>query len=150
MAASILGPATVCLMIAGSFSFVFGVSPNLALALAIVPPVIYLVLCYKLSTNTQITIAALMSIFYAFLMTVSILSIIGDMVLEGTFMTPSGLFFISIVSMYLITALFHPTQFHLIVHGFLYMLRIPSGYLLLAIYSMVNMNNVSWGEECQV
>ncbi|XP_062391950.1 chitin synthase chs-2-like [Sardina pilchardus] len=148
-AASILGPATVCLMIAGSFSFVFGVSPNLALALAVVPPVVYLALCYNLSTNTQITIAALMSIFYAFLMTASILSIIGDMVLEGTFMTPSGLFFISIVSMYLITALFHPTEFHLIIHGFLYMLCIPSGYLLLAIYSMVNMNNVTWGtREC--
>ncbi|KAL2083535.1 hypothetical protein ACEWY4_021308 [Coilia grayii] len=145
MGASILGPATVCLMIAGSFSFVFGMSPNGALAMAIVPPSIYLILCYKLSSNIQITIAAVMSIFYAFLMTASILSIIGDMVLEGTFMTPSGLFFIGIVTMYIVTALLHPSEFHLVIYGLLYVLCIPSGYLLLAIYSMVNMNNVSWG-----
>ncbi|XP_041920942.1 chitin synthase chs-2-like [Alosa sapidissima] len=145
MGASILGPATVCLMIAGSFSFVFDVSPNWSLVLAIVPPAIYLILCYLLKSNTQITIAAVMSIIYAFLMTASILSIIGDMVEEGTFVTPSGLFFIGIVSMYIITALLHPSEFHLIIYGFLYVLCIPSGYLLLAIYSMVNMNNVSWG-----
>ena len=62
----------------GSFSFVFGVSVNLSLVLAIVPPAIYLILCYMLSSNTQITVAAIMSIFYAFLMTASIFSIIGN------------------------------------------------------------------------
>ncbi|XP_055081208.1 chitin synthase chs-1-like [Periophthalmus magnuspinnatus] len=30
-------------------------------------------------------------------------------------------------------------------HGFLYLLCIPSAYLLLSIYSLVNMNSVSWG-----
>ncbi|MCJ8749131.1 hypothetical protein PDJAM_G00172830 [Pangasius djambal] len=67
------------------------------------------------------------------------------MVLQQTFMTPSGLFFIGITIMYLVTALLHPHEFHLIIFGFLYVICIPSGYLLLAIYSMVNMNNVSWG-----
>uniref|UniRef100_A0A8C9S1A1 chitin synthase n=1 Tax=Scleropages formosus TaxID=113540 RepID=A0A8C9S1A1_SCLFO len=145
MAASVLGPATVCLMIAGCFSFVFHLKPNDGLILAILPPAVYLVLCYKLKADTQITIAAIMSIFYAFLMTATILSIIGDMVTNGTFFTPSGLFFISIVLMYLVTAVLHPQEFHLVIYGLLYVLTIPSGYLLLAIYSLVNMNNVSWG-----
>ncbi|XP_062375071.1 chitin synthase chs-2-like [Sardina pilchardus] len=145
MGASILGPATICLMIAGSFNFVFSISPNWSLVLAIVPPLIYLILCYVLSSNTQINIAAIMSIFYAFLMTASIFSIIGDMVVEGTFMTPSGLFFIGITTMYIVTAMLHPHEFQLIIYGLLYVLCIPSGYLLLSIYSMVNMNNVSWG-----
>ncbi|KAF4071506.1 hypothetical protein AMELA_G00274140 [Ameiurus melas] len=67
------------------------------------------------------------------------------MVMEQTFMTPSGLFFIGIIAMYISTALLHPQEFHLIIFGLLYFICIPSGYLLLAIYSMVNMNNVSWG-----
>ena len=67
------------------------------------------------------------------------------MVVQETFMTPSGLFFIGITSMCISTALLHPHEFHLIVYGFLYLISIPSGYLLLIIYSMVNMNNVSWG-----
>lgn len=30
-------------------------------------------------------------------------------------------------------------------HGALYLLTIPSGYLLLVIYSICNLNDVSWG-----
>ncbi|KAG7314059.1 hypothetical protein KOW79_022555 [Hemibagrus wyckioides] len=148
MASSILGPATVCLMVAGSLKFVLDLDANIALVIAVVPPSIYLFLCYYLGqakSDLQITIAAVMSIIYAFLMTASILSIIGDMVKQGTFITPAGLFFIGIVIMYFITAILHPHEFHLIIFGFLYIICIPSGYLLLAIYSMVNMNNVSWG-----
>ncbi|KAI1883868.1 hypothetical protein AGOR_G00236460 [Albula goreensis] len=145
MAASILGPATICLMLAGSFTFILSIHPNNALILATVPPFIYLILCFQLKSDTQITIAAVMSVLYAFLMTATILSVIGQMVEEQTFMTPSGLFFISMVLMYVVTAAFHPQEFPLIIFGLLYFLCIPSGYLLLAIYSMVNMNNVSWG-----
>ncbi|KAK1792659.1 hypothetical protein P4O66_012600, partial [Electrophorus voltai] len=148
MASSLLGPATVCLMIAGCFSFIFKMNPNLALVLAIVPPAVYMSLCFYLGqgkSDLQISIAAFMSIFYAFLMTASILSIIGDMVMEGTFLTPTGIFFVGISAMYVITAILHPNEFHLIIYGLLYIISIPSGYLLLSIYSMVNMNNVSWG-----
>ncbi|XP_034156930.2 chitin synthase [Pangasianodon hypophthalmus] len=148
MAASILGPATVCLMIAGCFTFILKIDANVALLMAVIPPAIYIILCYYLGqakSDLQIRIAGVMSIFYAFLTTAAILSIIGDMVLQQTFVTPNGLFFIGITSVYIATALLHPHEFHLIIFGFLYVICIPSGYLLLAIYSMVNMNNVSWG-----
>lgn len=105
---------------------------------------------------------------------------LGDMVIQQTFLTPTGLFLISMAIMYLITALLHPEEFcmfiiivlniishflcdvalcHvtffwfcflfflavLIIYGLMYFICIPSGYLLLTIYSLVNMNNVSWG-----
>uniref|UniRef100_A0A672P4J5 chitin synthase n=1 Tax=Sinocyclocheilus grahami TaxID=75366 RepID=A0A672P4J5_SINGR len=127
MAASILGPATI------------------SLGLAIVPPTVYLILCFKLKSDTQIKIAAIMSVFYAFLMAGTILSIIGDLVKQNTFLTPSGLFLISMVVLYIFTAALHPQEFSLVIYGLLYFLCIPSGYLLLAIYSIVNMNNVTWG-----
>ncbi|XP_030646443.1 chitin synthase chs-2-like [Chanos chanos] len=143
--ASILGPATICLMIAGSFTFIFDIEPNNSLLLATLPPIIYLGLCFKLKGDIQIKIAAVLSILYAFLMTATILSIIGDMVRQETFFTPAGLFLITMVFMYIATAAFHPQEFSLIIYGFLYFLCIPSGYLLLTIYSIVNMNNVTWG-----
>nr|XP_046219980.1 LOW QUALITY PROTEIN: chitin synthase chs-2-like [Oncorhynchus gorbuscha] len=145
MAASILGPATICLMISGSLSFVLDIDPNVALVLATVPPVVYLLLCFKLKSDTQIAIAAVMSVLYAFLMIGTALSIVGAMVEQQTIWTPSGLFIIGLVLMNIITALLHPKEFHLVVYGLLYFISIPSGYLLLTIYSMVNMNNVSWG-----
>ncbi len=55
---------------------------NLALALAIVPPTIYLILCFKLKSDTQIQIAAIMSVLYGFLMAGAILSIIGNFFLS--------------------------------------------------------------------
>ncbi|XP_056622004.1 chitin synthase chs-2-like [Triplophysa dalaica] len=143
--ASILGPATVCLMISGSFMFIFGTPGNWALVLAVVPPAVYMLLCFKLKPDTQITIAAVMSVIYAFLMAGTILSIIGDLIRNNTFITPSGLFLIGMVLLYLITAALHPQEFSLIIYGLLYFLCIPSGYLLLAIYSMVNLNIVTWG-----
>ncbi|XP_051867782.1 chitin synthase chs-2-like [Pristis pectinata] len=144
-AASILGPATVVLMIAGSFTFVFKWNGNVALALGVIPPALYILICYKVKSDIQINIAAVLSIFYAFLMIATIMSIIGEIIREQTFITPTGLFFISMVVLFVSTALLHPQEFHLVLYGMLYIICIPSGYLLLPIYSMVNMNNVSWG-----
>lgn len=67
------------------------------------------------------------------------------MVKDGTILTPSSMFVVAMALIYIITAIMHPQEFSLLFHGFLYIICIPSAYLLLTIYSMVNMNNVSWG-----
>ncbi|KAM8841069.1 chitin synthase chs-1-like [Spinachia spinachia] len=145
VASSILAPATICLMIAGSLTFVISINGSSALVLAVIPPIIFLILCFKIKSDTQIIIAGIMSILYAFLMMVVAITIIGSMVKENTILTPSSIFVISMASIYIITAIMHPQEAHLVFHGFLYIVSIPSAYLLLIIYSMVNMDNVSWG-----
>lgn len=65
----------------GSLKFVFKVDANVALVLAVLPPTIYMALCFYLGhsqSDKQIKIAAFMSILYAFLMTATILSVIGE------------------------------------------------------------------------
>ncbi|KAM9366708.1 chitin synthase 1 [Symphorus nematophorus] len=142
---SILGPASVTLMIASAFSFVLEMSGTLSIIIASIPPVFYIMVCFIAKSNTQITIAAIMSVLYAFLMTASFFAIIGDMAIQGTFMTPTGLFLISMTIMYLVTAILHPQELWKIIYGLMYFICIPSGYLLLTIYSLVNMHIVSWG-----
>ncbi|XP_035508265.1 chitin synthase 1 [Morone saxatilis] len=142
---SILGPASVTLMIAGAFQFVFKITGTLSIIIASIPPVFYIIICFITKANTQITIAAIMSVLYAFLMTASLFSIIGDMVIQETFLTPTGLFLVSMAIMYMVTAILHPEEFGMIIYGLMYFICIPSGYLLLTIYSLVNMDNVSWG-----
>uniref|UniRef100_A0A3Q3G9X1 chitin synthase n=1 Tax=Labrus bergylta TaxID=56723 RepID=A0A3Q3G9X1_9LABR len=142
---AILAPATICLLIAG-LCFADSVEiKSWALILAVIPPIIYLILCFKLKSDTQITIAGIMSIIYAFLMLVVTMSIIGAMVRDKTILTPSSIFVVSMAIIYITTAVLHPQEIQLVFHGFLYIICIPSAYLLLTIYSMVNMNNVSWG-----
>ncbi|XP_070702922.1 chitin synthase chs-2-like [Pempheris klunzingeri] len=145
MTSAILAPATVCLLVAGSLSFILNIHASGALVLAVIPPVIYLILCFKLKSDTQITVAGVLSVIYAFLMLVVMMSIIGSMVKDQTIFTPSSIFVISMAILYIITAIMHPQEIHLVFYGFLYIICIPSVYLLLTIYFMVNMNNVSWG-----
>ncbi|CAK6984156.1 chitin synthase chs-2-like, partial [Scomber scombrus] len=145
MVSVIVAPATICLLVAGSLSFIFKVSSNAALIMAVIPPAIYLGLCFKLKPDTQVTIAAILSILYAFLMLVVTMSIIVSMVRDQTILTPSSLFVVAMALMYIITAMMHPQEFLLLFHGFLYIICVPSAYLLLTIYSMVNMTNSSWG-----
>ncbi|XP_029000538.1 chitin synthase 1 isoform X1 [Betta splendens] len=142
---SILGPASVTLMIAGAFQFIFRMAGTLSIIVASIPPVFYIIICFTTKSNTQITIAGIMSVLYAFLMTASFFSIIGDMVVQGTFITPTGLFLVSMAIMYFVTAILHPEEFGNIIYGLMYFICIPSGYLLLTIYSLVNMHIVTWG-----
>ncbi|XP_061434204.1 chitin synthase chs-2-like isoform X2 [Lethenteron reissneri] len=143
-ATSIMGPATVCLMIAGCFTFVFKIDQNWALLIAIVPPALYIAVCFKTKPDTQIKVAMVLTVIYMFLMTGTLLAMVGDIVKNGI-LTPSGIFFITLAGIHLIAAVLHPREFSCIVHGFLYLICIPTGYLLLLIYSLVNMYNVSWG-----
>uniref|UniRef100_A0A8D0CRK4 chitin synthase n=1 Tax=Sander lucioperca TaxID=283035 RepID=A0A8D0CRK4_SANLU len=152
LASSILTPSTVILLIAGqAFSwFMFltvllDIQPNGALIMALIPPAIFLGISFKIKPDTQIVIAAIMGTLYAFLMMITAIIIIGTMVKDKTILTPSSLFLIALASFYVITALMHPQEIGLVCFGLLYILCIPSSYLLLSIYSMVNMNNVSWG-----
>ena len=170
--------------ISGSLAIIFNINSSSALVLSVIPPAIYLGLCFKLKTDTQIIIAEVMSVIYAFLMLVVSMTIIselnvnrlcrhlcgnfsctwrptlscfnlkiappiyfpsGSMVKDKTILTPSSIFIVSMAIIYIITAIMHPQEFLLLFHGFLYIICIPSSYLLLTIYSMVNMNNVSWG-----
>ncbi|XP_035990246.1 chitin synthase chs-2 [Fundulus heteroclitus] len=145
MISSILAPSTICFMIAGSLSFLLNINAAGALVIAVIPPAIYLGLCFKLKPDTQITIAAVLSAMYAVLMLVVTMSIIASMVKERTILTPSSIFTVAMSIIYIVTALMHPQELPLLFYGFLYIICVPSAYLLLTIYSMVNMNNVSWG-----
>uniref|UniRef100_A0A3B5PXQ4 chitin synthase n=1 Tax=Xiphophorus maculatus TaxID=8083 RepID=A0A3B5PXQ4_XIPMA len=145
MISAILAPATICLMVAGSLSFILDIPSAAALVIAVIPPAIYLGLCFKLKADTQITIAAVLSVMYAFLMMVVTMSIIASIMKEQTILTPSSIFIVAMSVIYIVTALLHPQELPLLFYGLLYIIYIPSAYLLLTIYSMVNMNSVSWG-----
>ena len=69
----------------------------------------------------------------------------GILVTDNTIFSPLAISFVTFVMVYVVAALLHPQEAHLIVYGLLYILAIPSAYLLLSIYSIVNMNNISWG-----
>ena len=60
-------------------------------------------------------------------------------------MSPNAMFIMIVVGIFTLAGFLHPEEFMCLVPGILYFLCIPSGFVLLFIYSMVNMNVVSWG-----
>lgn len=59
--------------------------------------------------------------------------------------SPSAIFLMSMVGSFFIAACLHPQEFWCIAAGIIYLLSIPSMYLLLILYSIINLNVVSWG-----
>lgn len=60
-------------------------------------------------------------------------------------MSPSSLFFFFIAGEFIVTALMHPKEVGCLMYGVIYYVTVPSMYLLLVIYSIFNMNVISWG-----
>lgn len=59
--------------------------------------------------------------------------------------SPSAIFLIALSGSFFIAACLHPQEFWCVVPGLLYLMMIPSMYLLLILYSIINLNVVSWG-----
>lgn len=59
--------------------------------------------------------------------------------------SPSAIFLIALSGSFFIAACLHPQEFWCVVPGIIYLMSIPSMYLLLILYSIINLNVVSWG-----
>ena len=144
MVSTVLGPATVLLMITGAYNACLGTSLWQSFLLAVLPAFGYLVLCYITTTDFQIRIAAFMSAIYAVIMMAVIVGTTIQ-IAEDSWTSPNAVFLMLLIAIFIIAACTHPQEFWCIVPGMLYFLCIPSGYLLLLIYSLCNLNIVSWG-----
>nr|KAG5696125.1 hypothetical protein BaRGS_026484 [Batillaria attramentaria] len=137
MVATILGPGTVLMMIAGAIEIVFGTSLIWSYVIACAPAAVFLVVCLKCKTNIQLT-------FYAFVMMVVFVGVIITAVTDSIF-HPSVLVITVLIMIFVVAGIFHPLELFCLPSGILYLLVIPSGYLLLVIYSLANLHVVSWG-----
>ena len=94
--------------------------------------------------NGQLIVAQIMSASYALIMMAVIVGTTLQLGEDGIG-SPSAIFLIALSGSFFIAACMHPQEFKCIIPGLLYLLSIPSMYLLLIIYSLINLNNVSWG-----
>ncbi|KAL3836166.1 hypothetical protein ACJMK2_021608 [Sinanodonta woodiana] len=144
LVSAMIGPATVLMMIAGAFRLVFYLTVEWSYVATLAPAVIYFVICFFLKPKWQILVGEIFTGMYAFIMMIVLVGTIVTAAREGIF-HPSVIFLSFLVGVYIIAAILHPKEWFNIVYGLLYFILIPSGYLLLIIYSLVNLNIVSWG-----
>ncbi|XP_062569276.1 chitin synthase chs-2-like [Saccostrea cucullata] len=144
MAATLIGPATILMMIAGAFVAVFGVELITSYIASLVPAVLYFIICVTCSTKIQLIFAQILSGLYVIIMMVVLVGVIITAVTESPY-HPSVVFLVGIVAIFVFAALCHPREWSNIIFGFLYFILVPCGFLILIIYSLCNLNDVSWG-----
>ena len=143
MFGTLIGPGMIFLMLVGACVAAFGIGNWTSFFCNLVPIVFYTAVCLK-AKSKALSVSFVLALLYAVVMMA---------VLAGTFLqliedgigSPSFIFLISMVGSFFIAACLHPQEFFCIVHGIVYLLAIPSMYLLLIIYSITNLNVVSWG-----
>lgn len=64
---------------------------------------------------------------------------------ENMKMSSTSVYLIGMAIIFFVTALLHLTEFWAIFYGIIYLLGLPTGYLILMIYSICNITDTSWG-----
>ena len=141
---TVIGPATILMMIAGANLIVFRTNLIYSYIIAMVPAIFYFVVCFYVKTKRQIQIAEIMTGLYAFIMMIVLVGTIVKAAQDSPF-HPSVLFISFLVFTFMFAAMLHPKEWTNVIYGALYFILIPTGFLLLNIYSMVNLHVISWG-----
>lgn len=150
MGGTILGPGTIFLMLVGAFVAVFHIDNWTSFYYNIVPILSFMFICFTCKSNIQLLVAQILSTIYALIMMAVIVGTALQLREDGIG-SPSAIFLISMLSSFFIAALLHPQEFGCIIFFSIYLLSIPSMYLLLILYSIINLNIVTWGtREVQV
>ena len=86
----------------------------------------------------------ILSLVYAIIMMAVLVGLILQIGEDGL-LAPTTLSLLFVAGSFVLAGILHPQEFACLPMGVIYYITIPSMYLLLMIYSIFNLNNVSWG-----
>lgn len=144
MVGTVLGPGSIFIMLAGSFGAAFGLSNWTSFLINLVPLVIFVVICLTAKSDHQILAAQLLSVAYALVMMAVLIGILIQVANDG-WLAPSSLSLAFVALTFIVAGFLHPQELACLPMGIIYYITIPSMYLFLVIYSVFNLNVVSWG-----
>lgn len=144
MTSSVLAPATVVLMIAGSYNAVLKISMWESFLVSLAPVILYIVVCMVTKTSTQIYVAAFMTSIYSVVMVIVTVGTIIN-ILHDELFAPNVVFLVGLAIVFSVCGLLHPREIVCLIHGILYFLTVPSSFIFLTVYFLCNLNIVSWG-----
>ena len=141
---TVLGPGTILLMLVGAFNTAFKIDNWTALYYNLIPIFVFILCCLFTSGKFQLITALVISLGYGLIMMAVLVGVIMEIKDDG-FLSPSSLFLFTTVAEIAIAGIMHPQEILCLLSGVIYYVTIPSMYLLLIIYSVCNLNVVSWG-----
>eukprot|EP00095_Tigriopus_kingsejongensis_P011454 maker-scaffold271_size230452-snap-gene-0.8 protein:Tk11454 transcript:maker-scaffold271_size230452-snap-gene-0.8-mRNA-1 annotation:"isoform b" len=144
MIGTVLGPGSIFLMLVGACGVAFSLATWTSFVINLVPMIIFILVCLLAKSDTQIIVAQILSIAYALVMMAVLVGLLIQISEDG-WLAPTTLSFLFVAFCFIASAILHPQEFWCLPMGLIYYITIPSMYLFLVIYSVFNMNVVSWG-----
>ncbi|VDD93431.1 unnamed protein product, partial [Enterobius vermicularis] len=144
LVSSILGPGTIFLMIVGAISISFNIDTSWSLLVVSLPVAFFCFVCLVGKPDKQLLVAQIIGALFAMLMSAVIVGTSLQIQKDGI-LSPHSIFLFSVIGSFITAAILHPLEFTCVIPGLLYFLAIPCMYMLLPIYSLCNLNTVTWG-----
>ena len=141
---SMIGPAIIFTMMIFAEVAAFHIDAWTALWANLVPVSLFVIVCFVASSEAQLRLARLLSIGYAFVMMAVLVGTAIQIVAEGV-ASPTSIYVLTLVTVFSSSALFHPMEFSNLIYGTVFFLMIPSTYVVMSLYSLINLNVINWG-----
>ena len=146
MVGTFIGPGAIYMVLAGSLQIVFGMDIIMSLFINAIPIFGFSLACYYADAKFQLALAKLLSLFYIVMMLAVYVGVIVEIVNRG-FLSAAAISAYSFFLPLLVAGLLHPEEAYCMLPQYFgtYLITIPSMYVLLVIYSLFNLNDISWG-----
>lgn len=131
-------------MMVSAVQAVFLIDIYIAFFYNFMPLMTFMLICYVCKQKFQLLAAFIISVVYSLIMMAVMVGIMIQVIEDGI-LSPSSMFFMAVALQIIITGLLHPQEMYALPAGIVYYVTIPCMYMLLTIYSVLNMNDVSWG-----
>lgn len=141
---SLLAPATVIILIAGSFSTVLDIGEWYSFLVATGPVVAFSISCFVWKQDRQLLFAGILSTIYTFIMIIVTIGTILNIVSEPL-ESPTVLFLAFVAAVFIVAGIIHPKELFCLFSGLLYYVTVPSTFIFLTVFFVCNLNDVSWG-----
>nr|XP_031837547.1 chitin synthase chs-2-like [Nomia melanderi] len=141
---TIIGPSFIYLMMAGAFVAAFQIDNWSSFWYNLIPLLVFIVICFFCQDHIQLIVAEFISVIYALVMIIVLVGILLQIAAEGSF-APNILLFYIVLAQFALTGFMHPHEISCLNFGIIYYITVPSMYMLLIIYSIFNVHNVTWG-----
>lgn len=92
----------------------------------------------------QLLVAEIISAVYGLVMVIVLVGIMLQIAEDG-WLAPSSLLFFVVAGQLIVAGLLHPQEASCLLCGVIYYITVPSMYMLLTIFSVFNVHNVTWG-----
>ena len=144
---SILTPGMVVLMLSGVYNAAFPISELYVFGINLTIFIVYCFICFYAKNSFQITVMKILGAFYGLTM----IAVLGTTLYQFTtdsYHSPTFVIFMSVAVVFALAALLHPGDMLMsatLLPALVYYVCGPMMHMLLPIYSLINMNVVSWG-----